>query len=1285
MPNKTSLKRILLLTATFVGIMAIVFLALPNASSQPATPQLRLHRGTFDAQEQGRFASSEVAGQAAPGSYSIIQFNGPVTAADRAMLKRTGVTILEYLPDYAFLVQGTEAQLNKAGILANIYARVPFTLADKLAPSLLGAIQNGQKDLGRQHIIAWPGQDEALARDLSALSFNVEGQLSLNQVIQISQLDSVRWIEPLTRPQIVNDVARSIMGVNTVWPKVPVFGNGQIVGIADSGLDTGIANTLSADFAGRTVATYALADGGDWADQHGHGTHVTGSLAGSGALSGADPSQHDYANSFAGVAPEASLVIQGFEVFGDGSIDGLPDDYYHLFNQVYTDGVRIHSNSWGDTTGIAGSESEFGGYDTGTQRTDAFVWDHPDTTLFFAAGNSGKDGSPDDTLGLCLGDGKIDQDSLLSPGTAKNVVTVGSSESTNDSGPVQGYIWLLVSLCYATQPIAGDVIANNANGMAAFSSRGPADDGRTKPDIVAPGTNIVSSRSHDPAAGILWAEYDPNYVYSGGTSMSTAMVAGMGTLVREWLTQQGATNPSAALVKAVLLNTTHDMAPGQYGTGATQEIPYNRPNPVSGWGRADLGFMDPPSYYALWFDDHTTGLSTGQTVTYTHRIDQPLQVLTDTMPLRVMLTWTDPPASLSAAAQLVNDLDLVVIGPDGTYYGNGVSDGDRANNVEGIIIDNPAVGEYTLVVKAHNIPVASQPYGLVVAGPLVPPDGLEIIHDPVTSSEVETPLPITAEVTSESLPLTVTLYYSATDDISYTALSMTNTGGDIYTATVPAEAIIPPTLSYYIEAKNETNTLMDGPHQVAVTVPEADLSISKDDGLTTASPGDAVTYTITINNNGPKDVVDAIVLDEMPADLVGASWTCQATGGASCLGSGSGDINESVDLPAGSELTFIVTAAFSLEADGLVNNTATVMLPAGISDPDMADNSADDTTLIKPIFGGSNKQVQPANFEAGDTLAYTIVIDIESASQRTVTLVDPIPANTTFVPGSAQASDGSSPVFDGQELIWQGQVTPGSPIYVQFSVTTTSSLPVGAVITNTATLTEAGGGEKILQVEATHNPGYLLTINEGANFTNSDEVNLRYSWNTADDLSVIQFSNDGAFPAGDETSAWLPVNGADPTYTSWSLNTYDNYILPRTVYARFKDASGIFYGPIQDDIIYDPVLPVILNVTVNTQDQGSSLPSSVLPAMPTLPATVIVTTMDEHSGVDAIQLSHTAGFESYESFVVSGTETEVAWNLQSSGLVYVRAVDRASNVSEVKMGQEIITYYVYLPLILDQQ
>jgi len=695
----------------------------------PSGPLLRLHRGTFDAAlpDSAASAAPQPAWAAsAPGQQAIIQLRGPITIEDRAALERIRFTLLEYLPDYAYLVRGTEAQLAEAERLPHVYARTAFTVADKLAPALLRALARGETNPGPVRLIGWPDDTGTLARDLQTLSpTNSNSNSNSNSLLHWASLESVRWIEPVGQPRLLNDVARSIMQVDAAWQNRQLFGNGQIVAVADSGLDTGNLAALSPDFAGRIVATHVLSDVvTDWGDGHGHGTHVAGSIAGAGVQSGAITATHQYAGSFAGMAPEAGLVIQAFDVASDGQIIGLPDDYYSVFNQAYADGARLHSDSWGDVTGpLTDTEAAYGGYPYGSQRADQFVWDHPDTSIFFAAGNSGLDGAPS-AFGICTGgDGVVDPDSLLAPGTAKNVITVGAAESVRSSGGLAGAFWLLLhpQLCFATPPIALDPISDNANGLAAFSSRGPTDDGRIKPDLVAPGTNIVSNQSHYPGATTLWGahESNPNYAYSGGTSMATPLTAGLGTLAREWLVSRGIANPSAAVLKALLLNTTHDMAPGQYGEGATQEIPFTRPNSVNGWGRADAGFVTASAPYGLWVDDHASGLSTGQVISYTSTALRPLEVTTNTQPLRIMLVWTDPPASLSASAQLVNDLDVVVSEPGGaTYHGNGMVAGDRVNNVEGVVIHNPPLGQYTVQVSAFNVPISSQPYALVVAGPL---------------------------------------------------------------------------------------------------------------------------------------------------------------------------------------------------------------------------------------------------------------------------------------------------------------------------------------------------------------------------------------------------------------------------------------------------------------------------------------------------------------------------------------------------------------------------------------
>jgi len=130
--------------------------------------------------------------------------------------------------------------------------------------------------------------------------------------------------------------------------------------------------------------------------------------------------------------------------------------------------------------------------------------------------------------------------------------------------------------------------------------------------------------------------------------------------------------------------------------------------------------------------------------------------------------------------------------------------------------------------------------------------------------------------------------------------------------------------------------------------PQADLAVTKTDGVTTATPGGSVTYTITASNSGPSDAPDSTVVDTFPADLT-CTWTCAGSDGGTCTASGSGDISDTVGLPADGSVTYTASCTVSPAATGTLSNTATVAAPDGVTDPDSDNDSATDSDTVSTL------------------------------------------------------------------------------------------------------------------------------------------------------------------------------------------------------------------------------------------------------------------------------------------------------------------------------------------------
>ncbi len=327
-----------------------------------------------------------------------------------------------------------------------------------------------------------------------------------------------------------------------------------------------------------------------------------------------------------------------------------------------------------------------------------------------------------------------------------------------------------------------------------------------------------------------------------------------------------------------------------------------------------------------------------------------------------------------------------------------------------------------------------------------------------------------------------------------------------------------------------------------------------------------------------------------------------------------------------------------------------------------------DVQPLPPDLSLSYKSVNLTHVADGDLITYTLVLRNLSPIMATAILTDPIPAHALYVADSASASSGVIS-FTANEARWQGAIISGTPIILQYAaIVTATSLVPGDRITNTAQLNDGLGNVMPLSTYSIFDPGYRLSINGGALYTNIPTVTLSLSWkNETPPITQMQISNDGGFASG---TGWIAVNS---TYAPWELTTYSTLPLPRMVYARFRDGNGLQYGPVQDDIIYDPIAPLITQIDI------------VSPTLRLTPMNrnviVRVTSSDDNSGTASIQVSDRSDFATHQSFPTTGATTDVPWSLQPTGMVYVRVTDRAGNLSAVRTAHGPGDHNVFLPIV----
>ena len=626
-----------------------------------------------------------------PGLF-LVKMHGPVKKAWLDRMRSLGAQIVGYVPKDTYLVWTDPAILPKMHSFGIARWTEPYHPAFKIAKQLESAkigktqiaviIFNDKSGSTIQRIVSLGAK--LIRKYPINMSTNLPSERAIfsvdtSAIIKIAHLPKVVRIEPASLTAGLDDekanqllVGHHINGIPYSNPsysdwlqQIGFDGTGSIISIVDTGCDTNNNTTVHQDLRGRlsTIYNYPLSPD---TDISGHGTHVAGIAAGSGALGLSDNEGFLYGM---GIAPGASLVIQN----AVASILFPPmDGWSVLTTDSLQAGALLSNNSWySNATPGLGYTSICAEFDSLVRDGDTSTSGLQPITLIFSAGNAGPAAT-----------------TMLEPKEAKNIISVGASENYRPDRP-------LGQSCGT-----GD----NFNGIVSFSSRGPCVDGRIAPTVVAPGSHIASTASYSASypseCKDLIAGTNGSYAWMSGTSMSAPIVSGALAIISQWWrSTHSGTNPSPAMCKAIIINGADDIAGGPDGRGGTLD---HIPNGDQGWGRLNIAACVNPAN--TYYDDQSKILTaTGQSCEYKIRAADPNK------PLKITLVWTDPPGTPGSYA-LVNDLDLEVTAGSDTYLGNVFQNGwsvtggvsDQINNVECVYIQNPS-GEYIVKVIAADI------------------------------------------------------------------------------------------------------------------------------------------------------------------------------------------------------------------------------------------------------------------------------------------------------------------------------------------------------------------------------------------------------------------------------------------------------------------------------------------------------------------------------------------------------------------------------------------------------
>ncbi len=603
----------------------------------------------------------------------VVQLDRPLDPKLRAELRSNGLRLLNYVGGNAFFasvsantmdavtISRTESLIDVTPIKRSWRLHPYFLHGNVPAWAVVSSAQSTTPVVGA-YVVFHPdvalvpaGVDVVLRHGASVRSHleSINGlviELPFDEIPLLADEDAVQWIEPpLPRMEPVNDSNRAITGADIAQaPPYDLNGSGVTVLVYDGGT----ARATHVDFGGRLTVR-------DGSGMHYHPTHVAGTIGGDGTASG---------GAYRGMAPGVIMESYGYEYDGSGIFlysnpGDIEDDYTEAISSY---GADISNNSIGTNTCSNGFPCGItGDYGVTSMVIDSIVagtWDlQVPFRVVWANGN-------ERDCPFCPGEHQNGYHSTAPPSCAKNHLTVGALNSNDDS-------------------------------QTAFTSWGPCDDGRLKPDIAAPGcqSNDDYGVTSTDSAG------DTAYVSLCGTSMASPTVCGLGALLLQDFraTYTGEPDFRNSTLRAVLAHTAVDL--GNAGPDYSNGYGSVRIQPAIDLVRAG-NFLEAEVIQG--------------------EVYSVLVLVGPGEELKVTLVWDDAPGTPNVNPALVNDLDLVVYAPSSVQHFPWTLDpdnpsapasqtqADHINNIEQVFVGSPTTGAWRVEVHGSNVPVGPQVFSL---------------------------------------------------------------------------------------------------------------------------------------------------------------------------------------------------------------------------------------------------------------------------------------------------------------------------------------------------------------------------------------------------------------------------------------------------------------------------------------------------------------------------------------------------------------------------------------------